>query len=223
MSNRAATVVDNPTGGVLDITQLVEGWSAVGVSPGAADERLAGLDDAMLPFRAPGTAAGALQNAGVWQIGTPRDLDEEDWWFRCRFTATPAADGEETSLRLEGLATVADVWLNGRHLLASDNMHVAHEIGIDEQLRSENELVIGISALAPLLAARRPRPRWRTRLVPSQGLRWFRTSLFGRIPAFAPGPAPVGPWRPVRASCGTGTSRSTTSRYAGPSTAQTGC
>ena len=57
--------------------------------------------------------------------------------------------------------------------------------------------MIGVRALAPLLAERRPRPRWRTRLVADQGLRWFRTSLFGRIPAFAPGPAPVGPWRPV--------------------------
>src|SRR5262249_9140589 len=38
---------------------------------------------------------------------------------------------------------------------------------------------------------------WRTRLVPSQNLRWYRTPLIGRLPAFAPEPAPVGPWRPV--------------------------
>ena len=45
---------------------------------------------------------------------------------------------------------------------------------------------------------RRPRARWRTRVVAEQNLRFFRTSLLGRAPGFAPGPAPVGPWRPVR-------------------------
>jgi beta-mannosidase len=181
----------------LERRSLEEGWTAVGVPPGAADERLEGLDAQLLPFRAPGTAASALRGSGRLTAGQPRDLDAEDWWFRCRFAAEPDAAGEETSLRLEGLATIADVWLNGDHVLSSDAMHTAHELPVGELLRDENELVIGARALAPLLAARRPRPRWRTRLVPNQGLRWFRTSLFGRIPAFAPGPAPVGPWRPV--------------------------
>src|SRR5207245_1295452 len=44
---------------------------------------------------------------------------------------------------------------------------------------------------------RRGRPRWRSRLVESQELRWHRTTLLGRIPAWPTGPAPVGPWRPV--------------------------
>ena len=176
---------------------LEEGWGAVGVPPGATDERLEGLDAQLLPFRAPGTAASALHASGRLTTGIARDLDAEDWWFRCRFTTEPDAEDEETSLRLEGLATIADVWLNGELVLSSDSMHTAHEIPVGQLLRNENELVIGAKALAPLLAAKRPRPRWRTRLVPNQGLRWFRTSLFGRIPAFAPGPAPVGPWRPV--------------------------
>jgi beta-mannosidase len=176
---------------------LEDGWSAVGVAPGATDERLDGLDAEFLPFRAPGTAASALQAAGPLAALETRDLDAEDWWFRCRFTAEPDAADEETSLRLEGLATIAQVWLNGVHVLSSADMHVAHEIAVRELLRDENELVIGITALAPLLASKRPRARWRTRLVLDQGLRWFRTTLVGRIPAFAPGPAPVGPWRPV--------------------------
>ena len=175
--------------------ELVDGWSAVGVPPGTTDWRLAGLEDELLPHRAPGTAATTLAAAGTNLAD--RDLDAEDWWFRCRFTAEPAAGGDETTLRLEGIATLADVWLNGEHVLASDNMHVTHEIPVHGLMREENELVIGVRALAPLLAARRPRPRWRTRLVANQALRWYRTSLFGRIPAFAPGPAPVGPWRTV--------------------------
>jgi beta-mannosidase len=44
---------------------------------------------------------------------------------------------------------------------------------------------------------RKPRARWRTRLVADNNLRWFRTMLLGRIPSFSPGPPAVGPWRHV--------------------------
>ncbi|HEY7422167.1 MAG TPA: hypothetical protein VH541_09150 [Gaiellaceae bacterium] len=100
-------------------------------------------------------------------------------------------------MRLEGLATVADVHLNGERVLESESMFVAHELDIGSRLSSENELLIHCHALAPLLAAsRRPRARWRTKLAHGN-LRFFRTMLLGRCPGFAPGPAPVGPWKPV--------------------------
>ena len=35
------------------------------------------------------------------------------------------------------------------------------------------------------------------RLVVNQQLRWHRTTLLGRIPAWCPPVAPVGPWRPI--------------------------
>jgi beta-mannosidase len=176
---------------------LEHGWEAVSVSPGGADHLLEGLEDRMVPFRAPGTAGGALRDAGAWQPGSGRDLDAEDWWFRCRFEQAAPEPGTETVLRLDGLATLADVWLNGEHVLSSENMHAEWTVPATGLRAGTNELVIGVRALAPALAGRRPRPRWRTRLVETQALRWFRTALAGRIPAFAPGPAPVGPWRPV--------------------------
>ena len=40
----------------------------------------------------PGTAAGALRDAGLWTHGDGRDFDAEDWWFRTRFSAEPATD-----------------------------------------------------------------------------------------------------------------------------------
>jgi beta-mannosidase len=151
----------------------------------------------MVPCAVPGTAGAALRGAGLWEPGAARDLDAEDWWFRCRFAAPDAEPGAETVLALGGIATLADVWLNGEHVLSSDNMHVAHELPAAALRPGENELVVGVRALGPLLGERRPRPRWRTRLVETQNLRWYRTTLVGRLPAFAPAPAPVGPWRPV--------------------------
>jgi beta-mannosidase len=176
---------------------LAEGWAAIGVEPGSTDHHLTGLEEAMLPFRAPGTAGEALRDAGLWRPGSVRSLDAEDWWFRCRFEAPADEPDTEIVLRLGGIATVADVWLNGDHVLSAENMPVGHVLPAKALRAGANELVIGVRALGPLLRERRPRPRWRTRLVETQNLRWYRTALIGRLPAFAPGPAPVGPWRDV--------------------------
>jgi beta-mannosidase len=181
-----------------EVLALEDGWQLAACPPGADRDptKLAQLD--WLPARVPGTVAGALRDAGRWQPGDGRDLDAEDWWFRTRFRSSPASAGEQVMLALDGLATVSEVFLNGAQVLSSESMFLAHEIDVGEQLREENELAIRCCALAPLLAVRRkPRARWRTKLVEGN-LRFFRTMLLGRAPGFAPEPAAVGPWRPVR-------------------------
>ncbi|HWD10755.1 MAG TPA: hypothetical protein VG366_02860, partial [Solirubrobacteraceae bacterium] len=177
---------------------LEEGWQAAACAPDSHVE-LAHLEELeWLPARVPGTAAAVLRDAGRWHPGDGSDLDAEDWWFRTRFHASPAGGNEEVTLALDGLATVAEVFLNGTLVLASESMFVSHSLDVGGLLRGENELAIRCLALAPLLAQRRkPRARWRTRLVDGN-LRFFRTMLLGRAPGFAPEPAAVGPWRPVR-------------------------
>jgi beta-mannosidase len=139
-------------------------------------------------------AAAALRAADRWDLDRPRDFDAEDWWFRCVFAASSAQT--RGRLRLDGLATVADAWLNGVHILHSDSMFTAHVVDVD-RLSTDNELLLRCQAIGSLLASRRPRPRWRAALVSNQQLRWFRTTLLGRMPAWCPPVAPVGPWRPV--------------------------
>jgi beta-mannosidase len=151
-----------------------------------------------LPARVPGTAAAALRDAGLWDHDDERDFDAAEWTFATRFAASPAERGEEVALRLEGIATVADVELNGQRLLSSSSMFAAHEIDVGALLVGDNELVIRCAPLRPLLAEpRRPRARWRTRIVREQNLRFFRTTMLGRASMFGAQPAPVGPWRPV--------------------------
>jgi len=102
-------------------------------------------------------------------------------------------------LCFDGLATIVDGWLNGEALLHGEDMFVASEVDVTERLRQgDNELVLRFAALDPLLAARRPRPRWRAPMLEHQQLRWFRTTLLGRTPGWSPPCPPVGPWRPVR-------------------------
>ena len=190
--SRAGALPAEGSSAILEVIPLEQGWEAVGVTAGATDERLLNIEDALLPAPVPGTAAEVVGAAGP-----DTDFDAQDWWFRLRFDAPPAEPETETVIRFGGIATLADVWLNGERILRSENMHTRHVVGVDGLLAQENELVVGVRALASELRERRPRPRWRTRVVRDQSLRWFRTSLLGRAPALGGGPAPVGLWRPV--------------------------
>ncbi len=119
-----------------------------------------------------------------------RGDDSEDHWFRTRVSAT-----RETTLRFSGLATVCDVFIDRELVLQSESMFLEHELPIDS---GEHEVFVCAHALTPLLRiARKPRPRWRSRVPVDGNLRWFRTSLLGRAPGFSPGPPLVGPWRSV--------------------------
>ncbi len=166
---------------------LDQGWEVASGSIGGPDE----LDRLTWhPAVVPGTAAGALRAAGLWSWDTPRRFDAEEWWWRTRF-----AGDRRAVLGLDGLATLADVWLNGAPIVASDNMFRAHELPVE--LRGDNQLVIRCRALEPHLAVKRPRPRWRVPMLEEQQLRWVRTTLLGRTPGWSPPAAAVGPWRPV--------------------------
>jgi beta-mannosidase len=172
-------------------------WECTAADAGEVDDpsQLWPPGPAWIPADVPGTAAGALRDNGAWKWGIADTdaLDGRDWWFRCRFD--DPGDGP-WSLRLRGLATIADVWLNGEHVLHSENMFREHDVEID-RLLAENEISIRFAALRPVLAVRRPRPRWKSRLVRDQNQRWIRTTLLGRMDGWAAWAAPVGPWRPV--------------------------
>src|SRR5437868_15168671 len=74
----------------------------------------------------PGTAAEALRAAGRWDDAHPTPLHDKDVWYRTRL-----AGGGQRTLRFEGLATIAEVWLNGAKILESDNMFLAHEVEVE--------------------------------------------------------------------------------------------
>jgi beta-mannosidase len=171
-------------------------WECCATAAGSAVDPagLATLPVAWIAATLPGTAAGARQAAGLSDV-CDHDYDAEDWWFRCRFVT----DDIDTDRRLivGGLATIADVWLNGAHVLHSENMFEPHDVDVAIN-EGENELAVRCAALAPLLAMRHPRPRWKTYLVTHQALRWHRTALLGRLQGWARTPPVVGPWRPIQ-------------------------
>jgi beta-mannosidase len=183
---------------------LHEGWRLARTAPGALKDP-SSLPGAPIEWHeavVPGTVAAALHK----DLNLPGDYDADDWWYQMNWGQTTISRQAENGgpspisrryLRLEGLATLADVWLNGEHILSSRNMFVTHRIDVTGLLRDRNELVICFRSLARELDTRRARPKWKTMLVNHQNLRWFRTTLLGRMPGWSPLIAPVGPWGPI--------------------------
>jgi len=184
-------MIATATGGL----PLAGSWSLTSTPPGLASNPadLERLRLEWIPISGAMTAAAALRSAGRWSLEQARDFDAEDWWFRCEFATDPA---QPLRLLLQGLATIADVWINGEHRLRSESMFERHAVDVPRPAE-RNQLAIRCASLKSALAARTGRGRWRAALVSPQGLRQFRTSLLGRMPGWCPGVAPVGPWRPV--------------------------
>ncbi len=86
-----------------------------------------------LSAEVPGTAAGALQAAGKWRLGQTYDFDAEDWWFRTSFSSP----GIPCHLRCDGLATLAEIWLNGKLLHTTDNMFRHYRVDLTPHLRAQ--------------------------------------------------------------------------------------
>jgi beta-mannosidase len=149
-----------------------------------------------LACRAPCTVAAVLDAHGALDPARPPPLDAQDHWFRTQLPPLRAA--RRHVLALDGLATLAEVWLDGELLARSDAMFVPLRVALPEGTAGGAELALCFRALTPLLGQRRPRPRWKSRLVTHQTLRFVRTSLLGRTPGLTPDLPIVGPYRTVR-------------------------
>ena len=172
------------------IRPLSDAWQCAATPANAAisPDQLPALEWIAGPV--PGTYATALRNAGKWDGESPLELDHQDIWYRTRFFG----EGDDILL-FDGLATIAEIWLNSEPLLHSENMFVARRIAV--RTLAANELHICFRSLTRWLASQRGRARWRPRLVSPSNLRFARTTLLGHMPGWCPTIHPVGPWRPV--------------------------
>lgn len=166
-------------------------WEMIVTRPGACagPGDLDGLTG-FLPAPVPGTAAGALRAVGRWSDAAPTPLHGSDIWYR----TTVAGQGREI-LRFDGLATLCEIWLDGRLLLSSRSMFLAHEVAVD--LDGTHTLALAFRSLAQDLARPHKRGRWRPQLATPGSLRHARTTLLGFMPGWCPSVDAVGPFRPI--------------------------
>lgn len=192
------TLPASPAGG-SPRQRTLEGWQIVGATPGSATAPGELAADAEWIDAPLGTVAAMLTHAGRWSVDSPAlRLDAHDWWLRARIDLDEGDLAAPGVLSLRGLGGLTDVWVNGHHALRSDNMFVAHRVDWQPWLQAgPNMLHLRVASLDAALKARRPRPRWRTPMVESQQLRWFRQTLIGRTPGWTPPAPPLGAWRDI--------------------------
>lgn len=182
-------------------TRLQGEWMWLTTLPGAAAhprELSAGMQEAgWLPAPVPGTVASAMRAAGRWDDSAPPPLHQHDHWYRVRF----AGSGRRV-LRFNGLATLAEVWLNGVLVLTTRHMFAAHQVVVELAAAgaaddARNELHLCFRALHPWLRTQRGLVRWKPRMIQPPTLRAVRTTLLGHMPGWCPPVHAVGPWRDV--------------------------
>ncbi|MFI3138279.1 MAG: hypothetical protein QX197_16005 [Methylococcaceae bacterium] len=179
---------------------LTSDWYLAATPPALiADPSQLSRIESWLALPALGSVAAALRQLGQWSLDSaPRRFDAEDWWYRLHFNVLEHKSSDTLILGFDGLATLADIWLNGNLLFSSSNMFVGHQHSVGHCLKAEdNELVIVFRAIDQYLTQRRPRPRWRVPMLEHQQLRWIRTTLLGRTPGWSPPAAVVGAWRGI--------------------------
>lgn len=169
---------------------LEHGWQCMTTKAGACASPSGLPATGWLPAQVPGTVASAWRSAGRLDEEHPPAFASDDHWY-----CLPLAGNGPRRLRLHGLATLAEVWLDDQKMLTSDSMFVAHDV--EFELNGEATLSLCFRSLAPLLAARRSRARWRPRLVTPPTLRNVRTTLLGYMPGWCPPLQAVGPWRAI--------------------------
>jgi beta-mannosidase len=169
---------------------LTERWECVSTGAGVCATPATLPAHGWLAAQVPGTVAASLRAAGQLDFDHPPSLSCSDYWYR----VVVVGYGTRT-LRLHGLATIAEVWLDDTQLLTSDSMFVAHDVEVI--LNGTATLALCFRAQAAALAAKGKRARWRPRLVTPPTLRSLRTTLLGRMHGWCPSIEPVGPWRTV--------------------------
>ncbi|WP_445147889.1 glycoside hydrolase family 2 protein [Baekduia sp. Peel2402] len=102
------------------------------------------------------------------------------------------------ALVLDGVGGAFEVVVNGELAAAGTSMFVAHTVDLRACALHAEGNVVEIRPVAFPDVPRKPRQRWRTKVVEDAGtLRWRRQSIIGRAPGFAPGPPLSGPFRPA--------------------------
>ncbi|MCJ7627490.1 MAG: hypothetical protein MUO50_03780 [Longimicrobiales bacterium] len=153
------------------VVNLTEGWEfSRGYQAPGADLPTDLIDDLSnwLPATVPGTIHTDLLANGLipdpfWRDGelVLQWIGEEDWVYRTTFDVSPQLlEKEVVELVFHGLDTFADVRLNGRTVLKTDNMFRGWTVEVKQDLRpGENSLEIHFSSpIPPALEARAALP-----------------------------------------------------------------
>lgn len=118
------------------------------------------LPEGWLEAPVPGDVRTALRTRGLIdghylgkELEKERWIDESDWLYYRRFTLPPTMHAQNAELCLEGVDTLAEIWLNGHRLGKCANMFLPHRFPLAGALiPGENAILIRIRSTVRALA-----------------------------------------------------------------------
>jgi beta-mannosidase len=145
----------------------------------------------------PGTVAMSV-NGSEPECWHPHiDYDDYDWWYYSKFDDQTISSHQQLRLCFEGLATFCEIWLNGKKIHFTENMFRGYDVDISQLLNKENDLFLVFRSVNQFLQEKRPRPKWKTKLVENQQMRWVRSTVLGHVSVWTPPVKAIGPWKSV--------------------------
>ena len=159
--------------------------------------------------RVPGDVHVDLLEAGVIEEplhGTNaldvRWMETRDWWYSRTFDLPSHVPGDRIELHFAGLDTTADVYLNGRHVGCSNNMHVPQTFDVTSEVRRDGNLLIVRVDAGMRAAAGKEIERYRMGCASDDLPRaWVRKPDFAFGWDWAPRLLTCGIWRGVEVRC----------------------
>jgi len=114
-------------------------------------------DSSYMPAEVPGTVHTDLLANGVIEDPFYRDnemkvqwIEKEDWVYRTEFTADDIIDETRIDLVFKGLDTYAQVFINGKNVLNTDNMFVEYRISNFHQYFVKGNNILEVVFRSPL-------------------------------------------------------------------------
>lgn len=145
----------------------------------------------------PGTIAMSVNGTSPQCWSPDIDYDDYDWWYHHSFDIKHTNTEQKKYLCFDGLATLCDIWLNDEKILTTNNMFRAYRVEISKLLRESNNLILVFRSVNHELKEKKPRPKWKTKLVENQQMRWIRSTVLGHVSAWTPPIKAVGPWKNI--------------------------
>ena len=141
----------------VDSLPLDAGWKLMRSEPGAAKspEDIC-WGEAIVEAAVPGTVAASLARCGNNNCYPNSNQDDHDWWYQCEFKAN-RDDFQSIELQFDGLATIAEVWLNGESIHSSCNMFRRFSLDVTSHIKSTNTLCIVFRSLTNALKTKQAR------------------------------------------------------------------
>ena len=144
----------------------------------------------------PSTVAMAVNGSQPTCWNPKYNYDEYDWWYLFEFNdlklPSNSINTENTSICFNGLATLCEIWLNQTKLGSTDNMFRGYEFELNG-LKETDKLILVFRSITRNLNQKRPRPRWKTKLVDNQQMRWIRSTVLGHSGFWTPPIRAIGP------------------------------